>query len=70
MHRIWCISQVTKEDAPPRFNENANDGPLNDSYQRGWVQNKAWCSWGSVFFGPANWDLKGFLMDFWGFAGN
>ncbi|CAK9024879.1 unnamed protein product [Durusdinium trenchii] len=23
-----------------RFNENADDGPLNDSYQRGWVKNK------------------------------
>ena len=33
----------------PRFNEDAQDGPLNDSYQRGWVQNKAWLGWGSGF---------------------
>lgn len=27
-------------DVHYRFNEDAHDGPLNDSYQRGWVQNK------------------------------
>ena len=49
-------SDHRSDAAPSRFNEDANDGPLNDSYQRGWVQNKVWHAWRR--WGSGFWYLK------------